>query len=142
MDINEQWYKAFSVYGREFAKVFRSMDYKSLDEKTQLIGALVKLEMDIYNGGFVQFYCNWGYVAVELAIEGLKKIKATTAEKLIQEAFDIVEKYGNEKIITELWDIPSLLSIDERERLNQIETEYAEDVDEIERKMLDCFSND
>ena len=142
MDIWKQRNEAFSVYGSEFAKVSNTMDYKSLDEKTRLIGALMKLEIDIYNGGFIQFYCNWGYVACELAIKGLKKIKATTAEKLIQEAFNIVEKYDDDEIINELWDIADALSSDEFERLSQIGMEYAEDIDDIARKMLDCFSND
>lgn len=33
----------------------------ALSEKEQELAALWKLEMDMHNGGFIQFFCNWGY---------------------------------------------------------------------------------
>ena len=138
MDLDNQWYEAFSLYGHEFYKS-RHFQYKTVDEKTQLIGSLMKLEMDMYNGGFIQFYCNWGHYACLLALRGLEQIKATTAKVLLTEAFAIIEKYDCDERIQELWDIPTLLSDDERERLYQVSMEYCEDKDNIREKMLSHF---
>ena len=139
MDLDKQWNEAFSLYGHEFYKS-RLSQYKTVDEKTQLIGSLMKLEMDMYNGGFIQFYCNWGYYAWELAIRGLEQIKATIAKSLLSEAFSIIEKYDGDERIQELWDIPTVLSDDERERLDQISMEYCEDKENIREKMLSHFA--
>lgn len=75
MDIEKQWWNVFGdSYGVEFEKA--CPDYNSLDRETQLAGALMKLELDMYNGGFIQFFCNWGYPAYLLAVDGLEQIGA------------------------------------------------------------------
>ena len=140
MDLENQWHEAFYLYGYEFDKS-RPYQYKTIDERTQLIGSLMKLEMDMYNGGFIQFFCNWGYEAYLLAVRGLEEIKAITAKSLLIESFSIIDKYDGDGRIQELWDIPSVLSADEIERLGKIDMEYSKDEANIREKMLSHFKN-
>ena len=49
-------------------------DWKKLDTDEQEIAALWKLVVDINNGGFMQFFCNWGYECYWYAMRGIQRI--------------------------------------------------------------------
>lgn len=106
--MEQKWLDAFNSYGEEFEIAYPA--YDNLDNKTQAIGSLMKLELDMHNGGFVQFFCNWGHSAYLLAVDGLEQIGAHTTKKLIKEAFSIIDKHEDDERIKALWDIPNVLS--------------------------------
>ena len=142
MDIGKLWFDTFESYREKFESV--RPDYDKLDKTTQIIGSLGKLELDMHNGGFIQFFCNWGYPAYMLALEGLDKIGAPTTKSLLIEAFSVINKYENDKRITNLWDIPSVLSNEDDARddarLQELDEKYWQDEENIMKKMLNCFS--
>ena len=62
MDREKLWFDAFESYQKEFES--DRPDYEKLDKTSQIIGALVKLELDMYNGGFVQFFLQLGLLCL------------------------------------------------------------------------------
>ena len=138
MDIEKLWFGTFESYQDEFENI--RPDYEKLDKTTQIIGALVKLELDMHNGGFVQFFCNWGYSAYLLALEGLEQIGAPTTKKLLMDAFSVINKHENDKRIMNLWDILSVLSDEDDAKLEELDEKYWEDEERIMENMLDYFT--
>lgn len=49
-------------------------DWSKLDETEQEIAALWKLAADMYNGGFDEFFLNWGFYCYSHAMRGIKRI--------------------------------------------------------------------
>ena len=101
MDIENKWHEAFEGCGNEFRKAVP--DYEKLDKRTQIIGALFLLERDINNGGYSQFYRNWGHKAATLANEGLEQMGLVSKKDWVMESFSIIEKYDNGEV--DLWGI-------------------------------------
>ena len=98
--------KLWHNYSIEFnSKLVNSNgDWNKLDEDEQEIAALWKLFVDINNGGFIQFFCNWGFQCFCYAMRGLKRIDDTR--------------------LTEYWDIPEYLTDEDEERLNTADTQF------------------
>jgi len=107
LDLENLWMDTFKPYMDNYCKADR--DYKKLDKKTQLIGSLAMMELDMFNGGFIQFFCNWGYDAYLFAVEGLEMIGAFEAKKILTDAYAIISKdeYMNNPNVKAYWDIPS-----------------------------------
>lgn len=137
MDIEKQWWDAFDAYGTAFERA--CPDYESLDVKTQTIGALMKLELDMYNGGFIQFFCNWGYSAYLLAAGGLEQIGAVAAKDIIASAFAVINQYEDDERIQALWDIPTVLNDQDSAALDALDKRYWENADGVMEKMLQCY---
>ena len=139
MDIEKVWWESFgNSYGVEFEKA--RPNYQTLDKNSQMIGALVKLELDMHNGGFLQFFCNWGYSAYLLALGGLESIKATQARSILQNSYSILEPYENDTRLGQLWDMATILSDEEQNELDRLDQKYWEDEDGVMGKMLVTFS--
>ena len=138
MEITEDlWWKSFEKYGEEFAKA--RPNYETLDEKTQEIGALFQYELDIYNGGFLQAFCNWGYSCYLIEIKALEKIGADNSKRILEECYSIIANFENDDRIKEYYDISKYLSEEDEERLNSLDEEYWEDKDNIMEKMYNFY---
>ena len=76
------WWDTFEEYSIKFGEV--RPDYKKLKPEEAEIGALFNMELDMHNGGFLQFFCNWGYEAYIYALRGLESIGAIETKKLLE----------------------------------------------------------
>ena len=56
--LDNKWFDFTSAYVEKLNAAGGS-DWSILTPEEQELAALWKLEMDMYNGGFVQFFCNW-----------------------------------------------------------------------------------
>ena len=76
-------------YSMEFhAKLVDSNgDWTKLDNDEQEIAALWKLFVDINNGGFIQFFCNWGYPCLCYAMRGLERMEDTSLYDLLSDTY-------------------------------------------------------
>ncbi|MCI6152257.1 MAG: DMP19 family protein [Fusobacterium perfoetens] len=138
MEVTEDlWWKTFEKYGEKFAEA--KPNYNNLDEKIQEIGALFQYELDIYNGGFLQAFCNWGYNSYLLEIKALEKIGANNSKRILEECYSVIVKLENDDRLKELWDIPKYLTIEDEEKLNSLDEEYWEDEDNIMEKMYNFY---
>lgn len=90
-------------------------DWEALDEAEQELAALWKLEADMFNGGFLQFFGNHGMPGLRHALRGLARIGATRSLQLVEAAYGRIVHLEDDPRISSLQDIPSVLSDDERE---------------------------
>ena len=114
-NLEQYWEQSSSPIGRKFTVI--RPNYQDMGETDSMVAALYWLELEMYNGGFLQFFCNWGYDAYLLAIKGLGAINATYTEQLLLQAYGIT-------------------------KLNKIDEEYWEDKENIMRLMLLKFHSD
>jgi len=93
---------------------------------------LWRLEADGYNGGFIQFFCNWGEKNCATAMNALRRIGATSTLNVVQKQRNMVERFGEHPEMTEYWDIPKLMTDDEAKIIGeQLDPEFWKVAEEI-----------
>lgn len=133
-NLEQYWEQCFSPLGHKFAEFHPN--YQEMEQTDSIIAALYWLELEVYNGGFLQFFCNWGYDAYLLTLKGLETISATVTKQLLMQAYSIIQRFKDDNRLKSLWDIPQYLTEDENSKLNEIDREYWEDKEHIMRLML------
>lgn len=138
MDDSEQlWEQHFSPLGHTFAEV--RPNYQEMGQTNSIAAALYWLELEMYNGGFIQFFCNWGYDAYLLVLKGLETIGATATQQLLTQAYGIIQRFEDDNRLESLWDIPQYVTDDENLKLNEVDQEYWKDKETIMHLMLLTF---
>jgi hypothetical protein len=95
--------------------------------------ALWRLEADGYNGGFIQFFCNWGEKNCATAINALRRIGATNTLNIVQKQRNMVDRFGEHPEMTGYWDIPKLMTDDEAKIIEeQLDPELWKAAEEIQ----------
>ncbi|MCE4057840.1 DMP19 family protein [Pseudomonas sp. Au-Pse12] len=84
----------------------------------QAIVALWRLEADGYNGGFLQFFCNWGEQTCKLALDTLAAIGARNTRRLVSRQRQLLGPLEHHPPLQRLWDLPSLLSDEQHELIS------------------------
>lgn len=122
-------------YSIEFCKKLEYKllgDWSRLDEDEQEIAALWKLVVDMYNGGFLQFFCNWGYDCYCLAMRGIGRIGDTSLSMLLNDTYrNVLEKFKNDSRLKKYWDIPQYLTDEDREILRETDDLFYDKEGEI-----------
>ena len=117
-------------YAMDFCKKLEDTmkgDWDKLDADEQEIAALWKLVVDMYNGGFVQFFCNWGFQCLCYAMRELKRIEDTSLYDLLDDTYcNVLDKFKNDTRLTAYWDIPEYLTDEDMERLDAADTQFYE----------------
>ncbi|WP_340007586.1 DUF4375 domain-containing protein [Paenibacillus sp. FSL K6-0276] len=126
-DICDIWFD----YAEAFVQKKNASDWNTLTPQEQEIAALWLLEADVYNGGFVQFFCNWGDEAYICAVRALQAIGAAHALEIVQSGYACIEHLSEDNRLTQLWDIPKFLTEEEVERLDKLDKRFWEDQDRI-----------
>lgn len=137
-EMDKKWYDFTSKFVDKLIK--NNDDWETLSEKEQELAALWKLEADMYNGGFLQFFCNWGYPCYLHAVRCLERMKAYECLEIIQTQYKIIQRLENTQM-NELWDIPSLLTSEEIHQIsNVLDEKYWENEDNIIEKTFATYS--
>lgn len=133
-------------YSIEFCKKLEYQcggDWSKLDEIEQEIAALWKLVVDMYNGGFVQFFCNWGFDCYWYAMRGIQRIgDKNLLERLNNTYKNVFDKFQDDKRLTKYWDIPQYLTEEDENILRDTDTEFWDKEGEILCKMAYEFYHD
>ena len=124
MDIRAEFENySFDVVDKLFSEFDGDLSKMTVAE--QEVVRIWRLEADMYNGGFIQFFCNWGYENFVETQKVLKKIEAVKSLALITECEKIISKLKDDDRVKALWDIPKYLPeyITEAEdnRLNELD---------------------
>jgi hypothetical protein len=131
-DINDVWYAyALSFVGK---KNESGLGWAALTSNEQEIAALWLLEVDVFNGGFVQFFCNWGEEAYRYALRALQTIGATQVLGIIKSAYGCIEHLKEDERLTELWDIPKFLIKEQDQQLDMLDQQFWNNEDQIAEK--------
>ncbi|MCU0354516.1 MAG: DMP19 family protein [Cytophagales bacterium] len=138
-DLDKKWFDFTSSYVTKLNEA--KQDWNALPEKEQELAALWKLEMDMYNGGFIQFFCNWGYDCYTHAIRSLNRLDAQQCLAIVRHQFAIIQRLEDDSRLEALWDIPKYLSKDEAEALDALDEQYWENTDGIVEKTFRVYQD-
>lgn len=127
--LEKEWFDYTSQFVDKLNK--QKGDWKKLNETEQELAALWKLEMDVHNGGFLQFFTNWGVECYENAVRCLKKIKAKNSLQIITSAYKIIEKYKDDKRLTSYQDLYEIISESDILKIDELNRKYWELPDDI-----------
>ena len=117
--IDEAWSEILKAASNKFTLAQESLS--KLTPEEQEIVALAKLEMDLFNGGFIQFFCNWGFEAYKIALEALSHIGALTAKEYLVQCYAAIEKFKDMNV-NHLWDLPKMLNQKDETDLKEAES--------------------
>lgn len=92
--------------------------WDALSPEEQEIAALWKLLADMANGGFLQFFCNWGHSCYLHATRGLARLGASQALACVEAQYAVVEPLGESVDRQGYWDLPRLLTEEQWHRLD------------------------
>lgn len=142
MDIRKQFEDySFEVMDKLFD--IEKGKIENLTQDEQEIVRIWRLETDMYNGGFIQFFCNWGNDNFLETQKVLTKINACKDLEIINECELIFSKCKDDERIKSLWDIPIVLKeyITEQEykRLDELDELYWTNPDDIQKLAYDFY---
>lgn len=125
-DFITQW-DDYSINFCKKLEVTMKGDWDRLDPDEQEIAALWKLLVDMYNGGFLQFFCNWGYTGYWYAMRGLQRMGATSLLHLLHQTYQrVLAPLKEDSRLTTYWDIPQYLTETDHQILNATDTAFYE----------------
>ncbi len=134
----EDYGQLWDVYSIKFCEKLNNFngDWKKLDMDEQEIAALWKLCADINNGGFVQFFCNWGYECYFYAMRGIKRIGDTGLLTMLHNTYtNVFDKFREDDRLKAYWDIPEYLTEEDEEILEETDIAFWEEEGEKLYKM-------
>lgn len=103
-----------------------------LPPRSQEIVALWRLEADGYNGGFMQFFCNWGEANCRIALSALQAIGADATYAIVARQREILERPKDHPGLKSYDDIWNLLTKEEQHEIGgKLDPEFWEAGDEI-----------
>ena len=101
--------------------------------------ALWRMEADINNGGFMQFLCNWGVPNLEVALQALQKLGATQTHECLQQMFAVIARFEDSPDVTELDQLPALLTEAENDRLQELDEYFWDYPDRLPRLVVQHY---
>lgn len=119
-------------------KLFKTYEgnIEAMPENERDVVLIWRLEADMYNGGFIQYFCNWGFKNFEKTQKVLAKINAKESLNIITECEQIISVLKDDMRIQALWDIPKYLpeylTEEQDERLDELDELYWENLDDIQ----------
>lgn len=126
---------SFQIVEKLFEEKGGELDKLTAEE--QAVVRIWRLEADMYNGGFIQFFCNWGYDNFTATQQVLQKIKAEQSLAIITECEQMIAKAKNDPAVKAYWDIPKVLpnylNETEMQRLDELDELYWENPDDIQQ---------
>lgn len=139
-DLDKKWFDFTSAYVTKLTS-FGGYEWNKLTEEEQELAALWKLEMDMHNGGFIQFFCNWGYECYIHAVRCLTKLQAKECLDIITKQYSLIEKLEDDDRLEALWDIPKYLSEKEATAINELDHHYWNNADNIQEKTFQIYGH-
>lgn len=118
----------------------REWDFDQLSELEKDIVALWRLEADVYNGGFMQFFCNWGEFTCQRALSVLQKIHAEESYKIVSKMRALINRFEDDPQAKSLMDIYKLLTQAEKTEMDSLDESYWQHSDGLVKKAVGYFA--
>ena len=118
-------------------------DWNGLEQDEREIAALWKLYVDVNNGGFEQFFTNWGYDCYWYAMRGIKRMGDVNLLELLHNTYmNVFDKFREDKRLTYYSDIPQYLTEEDEAVLMDTDTAFWDTEGEILCKTAYEFYHD
>ena len=98
--------------------------FEALPLREQQISALWRLEADVNNGGFLQFFCNWGETTCRTAIAALAEIGALKMHFLVKRMRAVLDRLEGSPQIQGLMDLYQHLTPAEHDALEALDEAF------------------
>jgi len=98
--------------------------FDALPLREQQISALWRLEADVNNGGFLQFFCNWGETTCRTAIAALAEIGALKMHFLVKRMRAVLDRLEGSPQIQGLMDLYQHLTPAEHDALEALDEAF------------------
>ena len=98
--------------------------FDALPLREQQISALWRLEADVNNGGFLQFFCNWGEATCRTAIAALAQIGALKMHFLVKRMRAVLDRLEGSPQIQGLMDLYQHLTPAEHDALEALDEAF------------------
>lgn len=139
---NEEKSIAFEKYSFEvcdslFEKYEGELD--AMPENEQEVVRIWRLDADMYNGGFIQFFCNWGFENYAKTLEILQKLGADNTIEILLECEAVISFLKEDSRLKALWDIPQFLTDDHQKQLAALDEKYWDNPDEFQATCYDKY---
>lgn len=95
--------------------------------------ALFRLEADVNNGGFLQFFCNWGEETCGLAMQALEHIGARAMLAIVQHMHAILDRLEDDPRIVQLTDLYAAMTDAEHQEMGDLDRAFWAYPDDIGR---------
>jgi hypothetical protein len=95
-----------------------------LSPRDQELVSLWRLEADVNNGGFLQFFCNWGEENCLTAIRALEAIGSSDMLHIVQQMYMLVMPYGQADANVSLSDLPVLITEEDNDRMYELDQAF------------------
>lgn len=105
----------------------------ALPLREQQLSALWRLEADVNNGGFLQFFCNWGEATCRTAIAALADIGALQMHSLVQRMRAVLDRLDGSPQIQALMDLYQRLTPAEQDALEALDEAFWEYPDRLSK---------
>ena len=123
-DYVELWDKYATAFCEKLEFTMKG-DWEKLDEDEQEIAALWKFVVDMYNGGFLQFFCNWGYTGYWYAMRGIQRIgDRGLLEQRHRTYMEVFDKVREDNRLKAYWDIPEYLTEEDDQILDETDERF------------------
>lgn len=117
-----------------------SWDLSLLPDVDQQIVILWRMEADIYNGGLMQFLCNWGMDCFTRSVSLLQNVNAVQSHKILSDFLDTIRRFENCPDMSQLSDLYGLLTQDDRNEIQRLDEAYWDNPDELVRKIVSHYA--
>lgn len=104
----------------------KAADWKldALPWREQQLSALWRLEADVNNGGFLQFFCNWGEATCRTAIAALADIGALQMHSLVQRMRAVLDRLDGSPQLQALMNLHQQLTPAEQDALEALDQAF------------------
>lgn len=137
--LNKKWYKitlnALEVISKN------NGDWSLLSTLEQKVVAIYLFQIDMTNGGFVTFFCNWGYVCYLNALAGLKEIGCSKQVNIIKKQFKIIQHLDTDFYEFNLQEIPRLLTSVENSKIEVLDNQYLQNNQNLSEKVFETYAD-
>lgn len=110
-----------------------------LSPRDRAIVSLWRLEADVNNGGFVQFFCNWGDVTCQFALRALEDIGAHAMLSIVRRMRGILDRLEDDPSIVQLADLYRAMTEAEHQEMSELDHAFWAYPDDLGRLAIRHF---
>lgn len=142
-DFDELWNEYAAAFNDKL-ETENGGEWARLDETEQEIAALWKLVADTNNGGFEQFFTNWGYECYWYAMRGIQRMGDRVLLELLHGTYmNVFDKFREDERLTYYSDIFDYLTEEDEDILRDTNIAFWEEhCGKLCREAYEFYHND
>ena len=119
----------------------KALDWKAdqLNHRSRALVALWRLVADGYNGGLLQFLCNWGMAEMDAALAALAQIRASATLAVVTAFGRLVGPMAQSDEVNTIDDVYRAVAGDLSEQIEELDEQFWEAAEELVQRVPQYF---